>query len=87
MTDGTASDGRGEVGPESDRELLSGRDFETVVLNIVKSDPFASIGEIKQTMREASSFEDTGWWQIFAVLRRHKLLRRRARFRFARGRR
>ncbi len=72
---------------KADRELLGGGDLETVVLRLVKDDPFASISEIKRSVRESSQFDSVGWWRIFGLLRRRGLLSRRARFRFSRGRR
>ncbi len=72
---------------EGSKGLLGGGDLETAVLRIVKDDPFATISEIKLTLRTSTRFDDAGWWRIFSLLRRKGLLTRRARFRFARGRR
>ncbi len=68
-------------------DLLNGGDLETIVLHVVKDDPFASISEIKHRIRTSSPHSDAGWWRIFGILRQHGLMSRRARFRFARGRR
>lgn len=72
---------------EQDKGLLGGGDLETVVLRIVKDDPFATISEIKQAVRDSTRLDKVGWWRVFSLLRRRGLLTRRARFRFARGRR
>lgn len=76
----------GPRGTGLDDDVLNGGDLETAVLRLIKSDPFASISELKQEIRLSTAFEDAGWWRIFGVLRRHGLLSRRSRFRFARGR-
>jgi hypothetical protein len=60
-------------------------DTETAVLQLVRDDPFATIGELKSELNRRSE-EGASWWFIFSILRRHGLLRRRSRFRFARGR-
>jgi hypothetical protein len=66
--------------------VLLANDPETAVLRVVKDDPFASIGEIRDRLQEVPGWGDLGWWRIFGILRRRKLLKRRSRFRFARGR-
>jgi hypothetical protein len=66
--------------------MLFDDDFETVVLKLVKEDPFATIGEIRRDIWRHSNVHRPGWWRVFGVLRRHSLLRKRSRFRFARGR-
>lgn len=57
--------------------------LESTILHFVRQDPFSSIGEIKAEINRAAGMRRTGYWQVFGVLRRHKLLRRKARFRFA----
>jgi anti-sigma B factor antagonist len=64
-----------------------GGDFETAVLRLVKEDPFLTISEMKAEIRQHLGTAGVGWWGVFSVLKRHHLLRKRARFRFARGRR
>ena len=57
---------------------------EEVILRLVVEDPFSSIGELAdQAVGEAPHF-DFDWWTVFAILRRKRLLTRRARFRLAR---
>lgn len=71
---------------EGQPDLLGGGDLETVVLHLVKDDPFATINEIKHRLRSSTDHDRVSWWQLFAILRRRGLLSRRSRFRFARGR-
>jgi anti-sigma B factor antagonist len=59
----------------------------TKVLALVKEDPFYSISEIRAELTRRDRFRKVGWWQIFGILRRHKLLKKRSRFRFSQGRR
>ncbi len=56
---------------------------ESMILHVVRQDPFATIGEIKQEINRTDGELRAGYWQVFGVLRRYKLLRRKARFRFA----
>ncbi|MBU8932733.1 MAG: STAS domain-containing protein [candidate division Zixibacteria bacterium] len=67
--------------------MLGGGNLETAILRLVKDDPFATIGEIGRDLRGMGGFDRVGWWDVFGVLRRRGLVRRRSRFRFARGRR
>ncbi len=73
------------VGVASD-DLVSPDDgLESAVLRLVREDPFASIREIRNDLRRRSDFRDVGWWKVFGILRKNRLLRRRSRFRFMRG--
>jgi anti-sigma B factor antagonist len=58
--------------------------LEEAVLNAVREDPFYSISEIKLVIRETAPNCRIGWWGIFNILRRHKLIFRRSRFLYAR---
>lgn len=62
-------------------------DPETMVLSLIKEDPFYSISEIAREISRKNRFESMGWWSVFAILRRHGLLKKRARFRYSQGRR
>ncbi len=62
-------------------------DAETLVLSLVKEDPFFSISEMLTEMKRRRCSEEPGWWAVFSVLRRNKLLKKRSRFRFSQGRR
>ncbi|MBD3257526.1 hypothetical protein GF377_03760 [candidate division GN15 bacterium] len=61
-------------------------DLETYTLQMVKSDPFVTIGEIRQSFERQPFGEKVGWWRVFRILRRHRLVRRKSRFRYAWGR-
>ncbi|RKX22955.1 MAG: hypothetical protein DRP35_00625 [Candidatus Zixiibacteriota bacterium] len=55
------------------------------VLKNIKDDPFVTISEVKSLFNKSNSSADKiGWWEIFSILKRQKLLLRRSRFRFAR---
>ncbi len=56
----------------------------TRVLQAVKNDPFATIGELKREVNRRPGTEILGWWKVFSILRSHGLLTRRARFQFVR---
>ena len=58
-------------------------DLEMFALRTLKSDPFASIGEIRREFAHQSKGLRAGWWSVFLVLKRNRLLRRRSRFRYA----
>jgi hypothetical protein len=60
----------------------SGSDPEVYVLRAVKSDPFVTISEIRGLELD----QKLGWWQVFRILRKNRLLRRKSRFRYAWGR-
>jgi len=61
-------------------------DLETAVLKMIKQDPFSSIGEMKQEINERSETLHVGWWELFFLLKRKKLLKRKSRFRLFRAR-
>ena len=65
-------------GPETSLELFA--------LNMLKSDPFVTITEIRREFAGQAQDIRAGWWAVFKVLKRHRLLRRRSRFRYAWGR-
>jgi anti-sigma B factor antagonist len=57
---------------------------EEVVLRLVVEDPFSSIAELSDQAGELYPGLDLGWWEVFGILRRNRLLRHRSRFRYAR---
>jgi anti-sigma B factor antagonist len=57
-----------------------------LILHLVAEDPFSSISELVEQAHEIMPGSDFGWWKVFGILRRHKLLRHRSRFRYARRR-
>jgi len=68
-----------EVAPDS-------TDTATLVLRCVKDDPFASIAEIKAEINSNPNSSDTSWWRVFSILKNKRLLKKRSRFRYVRGR-
>jgi anti-sigma B factor antagonist len=69
--------------PKMATEPTSLRD---IILNLISKDPFLSISEIKSELRAKHPAFSVGWWKIWGLLRRNKLLRRKKRFRFSRMR-
>lgn len=61
-------------------------DLNERVLRAVYNDPFASIRDIRRELNRTPGDAMIGWWQIFSVLRKHHLLQKRSRFRYARNR-
>lgn len=72
----------------SGRILKGGQPRDTVaaVLECIQQDPFASIAEIKKQVNSGNNGASVGWWRVFRILRRHRLLRKRSRFQLARRR-
>ena len=60
--------------------------LEHFALRMLKSDPFVTISEIRREFTRQSHGKRAGWWRVFLILKRHRLLRRRSRFRYAWGR-
>ena len=67
-------------------ELQSGDGIEVFALQMVKNDPFVSISEIRKEYAQHNSGRKAGWWKVFRILKRHGLLRKKSRFRYAWGR-
>jgi anti-anti-sigma factor len=61
-------------------------DLEMFALRMLKSDPFVTIAEIQRDYAQQAGGMEIGWWRVFFILRRHRLLLRRSRFRYAWGR-
>ncbi len=60
-------------------------DDEKRVLDLTADDPFLSIREMKKILNsQAGDYPRLGWWRIRKILRRHDILSKRKRFRFAR---
>ncbi len=59
---------------------------EEIILQLVIEDPFATITELVEEAREMAPKLDFGWFMVFGILRRNRLLRHRSRFRLARKR-
>lgn len=65
-------------GPETDLEMFA--------LRMLKSDPFVTIAGIRHEFAQQAGGLAAGWWHVFTILKRHRLLMRRSRFRYAWGR-
>lgn len=70
----------------SDEAETDSSDLETRILHQVKIDPFASILQIRGELGSGANPVRTGWWKVFRILQTRRLLTRRSRFRYARGR-
>lgn len=66
--------------------LSESSDPVTRILRVVQQDPFASISELKREVNRQPGTPILSWWQIFYVLKKHGLLRRRSRFQYVRRR-
>ena len=76
--------GFSSIPSEDNYDHNTGLDSE--LLRLVKDDPFASIREMVHDLRRRSEFSSVGWWKVFRILKSHRLLTKRKRFRFMRGR-
>ena len=56
---------------------------DDLVIRLVIEDPFSTISELSERARETSSDTTFGWWRVFSILRRNRLLGKRSRFRLA----
>ena len=59
-------------------------DIEVRVLRLVKHDPFMSISEIKREVNDHGAERTVRWWQIFSILKKKRLLKKKSRFKYAR---
>lgn len=64
------------------QETYSGE--KEAILAAIRDDPFYTISELKLVLEESLLDSRLGWWGIFKILRKSKLLSRRSRFRYAR---
>ena len=72
---------------DSPTPVTTSSDPETIVLSMIKEDPFYTISELSREVSRRNRFESIGWWSVFGILRRRGLLKKRARFRYSQGRR
>lgn len=71
--------------PEKREKKESTHDGEKRVLDLAADDPFLSIREMKKILNsQAGDYPRLGWWRIRKILKRHDILSKRKRFRFAR---
>jgi anti-sigma B factor antagonist len=74
-----------EESPEKREKKAGSADEEKRVLDLAADDPFLSIREMKKILNsQAGDYPRLGWWRIRKILRRHDILSKRKRFRFAR---
>lgn len=59
---------------------------DEVIIQLIIDDPFCTISELCQEAEESAPELKFGWWQVFNILRKNRLLKKRARFRLARRR-
>ncbi len=57
---------------------------ESLLIGSIENDPFMSINEMVQHVNNLSDTTRVGWWKVFKMLKKNKLLSRRSRFRLAR---
>jgi anti-sigma B factor antagonist len=57
---------------------------EQLVLEMVSKDPFFTISEIKKEVHRKHPSLRPGWWEIWGILKKNKLLSKKSRFRRAR---
>ncbi len=81
-----ASGSRGRTGEAFTTGSTSEPDLEMFALRMLKSDPFVTIAEIQRDYSQQVEGGSVGWWRVFFVLRRHGLVLKRSRFRYAWGR-
>lgn len=62
----------------------TGSKTEQVILDAIGEDPFYTISELKLVVEESLLDARPGWWNIFKILWKKKLLSRRSRFHYAR---
>lgn len=58
--------------------------IEDLLVRSIENDPFMSISEMVLHVNNLSDTAGVGWWKVFKLLKKNKLLSRRARFRLAR---
>ncbi len=58
--------------------------LQEIVVEMVIKDPFFSISEIKTEIARKYPTAQSGWWQIWNVLRQNRLLSKKSRFRLSR---
>ncbi len=57
---------------------------EDLLVRSIEKDPFMSINEMVLHINNLSDTTRVGWWKVFKMLKKNKLLSRRSRFRLAR---
>jgi anti-sigma B factor antagonist len=66
-------------------QSLNRNSVEDLLFHSIECDPFMSIREITDHINKLSDTTRVGWWKVFRMLKKEKLLSKRSRFRLARG--
>ncbi|MCH8026777.1 MAG: STAS domain-containing protein [candidate division Zixibacteria bacterium] len=57
---------------------------DKLLVSAILRDPFQTIGELAEQINIDSNTSPVGWWRVFKLLRKNKLLSKRSRFRLTR---
>ncbi len=68
------------------RATVSASKDEEAILKAIREDPFCTISELRMVTCENSQSPPLGWWEVFRILRKHRLVWPRSRFLYARDR-
>ncbi len=63
---------------------VSGESENTRLIGAILHDPFQTIGELADQINIDSDTTRVGWWRVFNLLRKNKLLSKRSRFKLTR---
>lgn len=66
------------------RVAVPGFPIEEIILKVIREDPFYTISELRLVLKEMAPNYELGWWEIFRILRKNRLVWRRSRFLYAR---
>ncbi|MBD3233904.1 MAG: anti-sigma factor antagonist [candidate division Zixibacteria bacterium] len=84
-SDSDESEFKGAAGAQDSQEISSPTmemSFDDKIKNIIKNDPFLSIGDIKRELHSDTYGEDTvGWWGVFKWLLENNMTSRKSRYR------
>lgn len=75
--------GNGTGAAIGDSENIDSNSVEDLLYYSIESDPFMSISEIADHINKLSDTTSVGWWKVFRMLKKEKLLSKRSRFRMA----
>ena len=74
-----------ETKPIDEKPRGAHQSLDRIVFSLIEKDPFLTISEISNEIRRKQSLYKAGWWKIWGILKRNRLLRRKNRFRWARA--
>jgi len=78
-----APESQQKIETSSDTVRLASEPTE-IIIEMISKDPFLSISEIRDELSKKYPALKLGWWKIWGILRREKLLSKKNRFRRAR---